>query len=216
MNKDVKKIIKKNKYRADFYKLKRKKDTSASADDKKKRLLFGFLQKVLISTIILLFLLICKKNDKIRFIHDKTLRNMNFMKIKHFFSTQLSSLFPTGSDPEKYVGNITINMEDTAKYRNGLVIQTAYSEPVLSCVDGIVIRIYNDDDLGRVVVIQDVAGYEYHYGYLDDIKMKIYNSVKYGDLLGIGITDESLNGKYYLEIKNGADYLDVIDTVNNS
>ena len=153
--------------------------------------------------------------NKYSFIYDKTLRNMNFMQIKVFMDEKFNGLFPKTDDDYKYVDSITININNTNNYKEGIMIETNYSEPVLSCVDGIVISIYQDNELGDVIVIQDRNGLEYHYGNLANIDVKIYHSISRGQILGVGRITAEMNGEYYLAIKDGNKVLNVIEVVNS-
>lgn len=217
MNKKLQKIIKKNKYRSSFYQQYKKQDNKESDNKKIKfnKYLYSLLNKVLISIIVLFILLISKKNQNISFIFDKTFKNMNFMQIKLFIDDKFNGIFPTTTEDYKYVDAINIDISNTISYRDGVIVEVNYAEPVASIVDGIVIRMYKDKDLGQVIVIQDRHGYEYHYGLLEDINVKIYSSVEYGQIIGMGRLNESLNCEYYLAIKDGRENLNVIEVINN-
>lgn len=216
MNKKIQQIIKKNKYQSKFYQMHKKTNKHKSSKDKKDGFrLATFTNKVLTSVIILLVLLIAKDNNKIKFLYEETLNNMNFVQIKSFVNRNLNGIFPKTNDLNKYVGSIVIDMNNSITYRDGMIIETAYSAPVESSVAGIVIRMYRDDDLGKVVVIQDILGREYHYGYLETIEVGLYSSVEYGDILGLGRLTADMNGEYYLAIEEDNDFLDVLDVVNH-
>ena len=216
MNKKLRKIINKNQHRSQFYhKYKRHDKDKVKEEKPKNKFLYSLLNKILISIIILFILLISKKHDKLSFIYDKTFKNMNFMQVKLFIDDKFNGLFPKTSDDYKYVDAVIIDLNNSQNYRESLLVETNYAEPIVSCVDGIVIRMYNDDDLGQVIVIQDSNGYEYHYGYLSDIEVNIYSSIEYGQILGLGRVNEGFNCEYYLAIKDGRENLDVIDVVNN-
>jgi len=220
MNKKVKQIIQKNKYRSKFYHLHKKSSkpkTHSNSENKdgKNKLYASFLNKLLVSVCVLLILLICKDNDKINFIYQETFRSMNFVSIKSYVNQNLNGIFPKTEDPNKYVGAIVIDMNNTTIYREGVMIETDYSAPVESSVSGIIIRIYKDNELGKVLVIQDILGREYHYGYFETIEVGLYSSVYYGDILGLGRMTEDMNGQYYLAIKDGDNYLDVLDVVSH-
>ncbi|QVK16951.1 peptidoglycan DD-metalloendopeptidase family protein [Mycoplasmatota bacterium] len=216
MNKKIQRIVKKNKYRSKFYQMyKKSKKQNLSKNNKDGYRLASFTNKILISICVLLLLLIARDNDKLNFVYEKTLNNMNFVKIKLFVNQKLNGIFPRTNDPNKYVGSIIIDMNNSMTYRDGMIIETAYSAPVESSVAGMVIRIYRDEDLGKVVVIQDILGREYHYGYLDTIEVGLYRSVEYGDILGLGRLTDDMNGEYYLAIKDGNEFLDVLDVVNH-
>ncbi len=220
MNKKLKSVINKNKYRSQFYHQHKKKlnqrktKPNLQKKDSSKKLI-SFSNKVLISICVFLVLLISKNDQKFKVLYEQTFKNMNFVKIQSFVTGKLTGIFPATNNPNKFVGSIIIDLSDTQNYRDGVIVETDYSAPVESCVDGIVIRIYNDDDLGKVFVIQDIFGREYSYGYLEDSDLKLYNNVEYGDILGVGKLTEDMNGEYYLAIKDGNDNLNVIQVVND-
>lgn len=218
MNKDVKYIIRKNKYRSKFYhqynkRVKIKKPQIPKKDKPIK--IVSFTNKVLLCVILFLTLLISRNSEKLGFIYNTTFKNMNFVQIKSFVDQNFNGIFPKTDDENKYVDAIVIDLDATTTYRDGLIIETEFATPVQSCVDGIVIQMYKDEDLGKVVVIQGKNGYEYHYGYLDNIDIRLYTYVSYGETIGIGRTNESMQGEYYLEIKDGNKNLDVLQVVNN-
>jgi hypothetical protein len=217
MNKKLKAVIRKNQYRSQFYQQHKPKKVEKKNDkeESKNSFLVLMINRILISALLFLVLLISKKDQKLNFIYDKTLRNMNFMQIKVFMDEKFNGLFPKTDDDYKYVDSITININNTNNYKEGIMIETNYSEPVLSCVDGIVISIYQDNELGDVIVIQDRNGLEYHYGNLANIDVKIYHSISRGQILGVGRITAEMNGEYYLAIKDGNKVLNVIEVVNS-
>ncbi len=213
MNKRLKKIIKKNKYRSPFYHQYKKPAEEEATERKSNKFLYSIFNRVLLSLIVLLVLLISRNQKKLSFIYDYTFKNMNFMRLRVFVDDKLNGLFPKTEDDYKYVDAVVINLDNSENYRDGLIIETNYAEPVLSLVDGIVISLYKDKNLGNVVVIQDELGREYHYGYLENIEVSIYKSINYGEVLGVGRLNSDFNGEYYLAVKDGADYLDVYEVV---
>lgn len=222
MNNDIKKIIEKNKYRSSFYKsLKRqsKKSISKKPDKPNKtnnntnQKFNSFLNKVLISIMILFVLLISKKDDRLSVIYKTTFRNMNIVKIEYFITHQFSGLFPPPDDEYKYVSAPVLDYTNTESYRDGVIVDLALGAPVQSSVDGRVIEFYQDDDLGKVVVIQDINNYLYHYGYLDDINVKLYQHVNIGETIGIGKSKADLDTYYYLSVTHNDEPVDVLNMV---
>ncbi len=217
MNKDINNIIKKNKYRSKFYQ-QYSKGSKAKKHVSKQTGSYRFnsiTNKILVCVILFLVLLISKNSEKLGFIYNTTFKNMNFMQVKAFVDQNLNGIFPKTDDENKYVDAVVIELDSTSTYRDGLIIETDFSSPVQSCVDGIVIRIYKDDDLGKLIVIQDENGYEYHYGYLDNIDIGLYQSVSYGEVIGVGRNNELMQGEYYLAIKDGLKFLDALQVINN-
>lgn len=209
MNRRLKKIIKKRK-RQQYY-------SNSNYQYKDKNKYFSYIMKlfnqILASIIVLLCLLISRNKDSLRFIYDYASKNMNFMKVKRFVDNTLVGIIPNYKRDE-FVGSIVINLDNTKDYLNGVLIETDYAEPVLSLVDGIVIRIYEDEEIGKVLVIQDELGREFHYGLLENTEVGMYSIVNKGDILGLGRLNERFNGEFYLAVYYKNDYLDVIDVIN--
>lgn len=206
MNRRLKKIIKKRKHQQ-FY---------ANHYQEKKHYsiyIMKLFNQILASIIVLLCLLISRSNEKLHFIYDYASKNMNFMKVKRFVDNTLVGIIPNYQKDE-FVGSIVIDLDNTKDYLNGIIIETDYAEPVQALTDGIVIRIYEDESLGRVLVIQDESGREFHYGLLENIEVGMYSIISKGDVLGLGRINENFNGEYYLAIYYNKEYLDVIDVIN--
>lgn len=91
-------------------------------------------------------------------------------------------------------GNVLINfsMDKTVyfatleqyKYNPGIVIEAAESEMITASVNGKVMDIYQDDELGNVVKMDIGNGYEIVYGQLKDIQVPEGSYVETGDLIG--------------------------------
>lgn len=223
MNKEIEKIIKKNQYRSKFYNDYKKKKPKKTLDHQNKsnnsidyNMINKILNRVLISCIIFLVLLISKENVNLDLIYKTTFTNMNFVKVDKFITDVYGGIFPKPHDDDLYVNNTVVRLDNTITYADGVMVSTTLYSPVQSHVDGIVIKIYEDDILGKVIVIQDFNGYEYHYGYLEDISVSLYNRIKYGETIGIGKPASSLDkSEFYLSIKYEDEKLDVVQVIND-
>ena len=220
MNKKIKEIIKKNQYRSKFYQTKRTVKKPKTKPKSKQQPFFkhksvqSFINKTLVSMVVLMVLLISHKDERLHFLYEKTLTHMNFAKIDHYITDTFGGFFPRTSDRSQYVNHSIITVNNSEPHRNGLMVHTNVFEPVQSHVSGIVIKIYEDKELGRIVVIQDRNGHEYHYGHFEDIQVRIYQRVEYGETIGMGrISSDMRSGVYFLAIKSGFEYLDVLAVI---
>ena len=219
MNKDIQKLIKKNKRRNRFYqfhKPKKVKLNNKNEETKTKKFLLKFMNRVLISAMIFLVLLISKKDQKLDFIYKNTFTHLNFAYVDKVIFNNLGSIFPKLKDGNLTVNNSYISLDNSKNYESGVLVTTSPFESIQSHTSGIVIKKYFDDKYGETVVIQDEFGREFHYGYLEDVKVNLYSRVSYGENIGIARISENMNdGNYFLSIKDGDDYLSVIDVVND-
>ncbi|MDF2700297.1 MAG: peptidase family protein [Haloplasmataceae bacterium] len=225
MNKDIEKIIKKNKHRSTFYKEHKENGLTIktcpvghqkNGHDKLKKFLYATKNRILISLAILLLLLISKKNYKYEVLYVETFKHLNFAQIDHFITKYIGTIFPKFKDGNLAVNNSYISLDNSSEYENGLIITTSPFETIQSHTNGVVIKKYYDDVYGDTIVVQDEFGREFYYGYLEDIKVNLYSRISYGEDLGIArISENMVDGSYYLSIKDGDAYLSVIDVVND-
>ena len=92
------------------------------------------------------------------------------------------------------VGNVLINysMDKTVyfptleqyKYNPAIIISAVEGEAITAAANGKVNRVYNDSELGNVVVMELGNGYEITYGQLKDITVSEGGFVNQGDIIG--------------------------------
>lgn len=98
------------------------------------------------------------------------------------------TLIPYSMDGSVYFATL-----DQYKYNPAMIIQADEGEDVLACSNGKVADIYNDAELGEVLVLELGDGYEAVYGQLTDIKVAVDEYVNAGDV----IASVSAPTKYY-------------------
>ena len=101
------------------------------------------------------------------------------------------------------VGNILINYSmdqtvyfptlDQYKYNSALVISAGKGEQITAATDGLVLNIYEDNQLGNVVVTDIGNGYNLTYGQVHDVKVYVGQYITTGQLIGSAGTPT----KYY-------------------
>jgi murein DD-endopeptidase MepM/ murein hydrolase activator NlpD len=228
MNKNIEQIIKKNKYRSNFYKT-HKRTPSASKPIKPVKQVHKDLEpnretsyavklfnRILIASFLLMLGLIIKKDPKLTRVNDYVFSNMNLKQIDFFVTDNLGRIFPIPDNDDLYVNLPVIDLYTTTKYENGVLVSTGLYEGVSSQVDGIVIQIKNHDELGKILVIQDAEGRSYEYGMLEDIQVSLYSRVSQGETLGLSKTKSDYEGgEFYLAIKEGKEYLNVLNVITN-
>ncbi|ERJ12772.1 peptidoglycan DD-metalloendopeptidase family protein [Haloplasma contractile] len=236
MNRDIERIKKKNKYRSKFYhefrghKPKRKnelvnnplpkiykrehKESKLNIDE---HFLWRVTYRVLISAIILLVVLISRKQSSSVITHSvykMYSHNINFMKIDRFITTNLGALFPIPKNDDLFVSGGYVGVDNTTDYRDGVMVSTDLFAPVSSHIEGIVTNVYTDEELGKVIEIQDINNNVYVYAGVEDVKVGIYSRIQYGEVLGIAKTSSDYNGAYYLAVRNNNNYLDVVEVIS--
>ena len=92
------------------------------------------------------------------------------------------------------VGNVLINysMDKTTyfatleqyKYSPAIVIGATEGESITAAADGMVVEIYEDEEIGTAVVMDLGSGYQLTYGQLADIQVSEGAYVKSGEVLG--------------------------------
>lgn len=98
------------------------------------------------------------------------------------------TLIPYSMDGSVYFATL-----DQYKYNPAMIIQADEGEDVLACSNGKVADIYNDAELGEVLVLELGDGYEAVYGQLTDIKVAVDEYLNAGDV----IASVSAPTKYY-------------------
>ncbi len=92
------------------------------------------------------------------------------------------------------VGNVLINYSmdkttyfatlDQYKYSSAIVIGANQGETISAAANGKVIEIYENEEIGKAVVMELGNGYELTYGQLEDIQVSKGSYVETGDIVG--------------------------------
>ena len=231
MNRELQKIIKRNQYRSKFYQYykppkerdkgsRRTPDMRETNDEpsSERKIHLPFLYQCLLAIIFLLAGMIVKKDPKLEPVNDFVFTSINLKRIEVSLTNTLGIIFPVVVPKDDVEVNLpVITFETTRNYKNGVIVRTELYEGIESHVEGTVIEIYRDDDLGEVIVIQDVEGNEWEFGMITDRRVNIYDRIYRGRVLGMAkTTDDYEGGEFYLAVKNRKRYLNVIDLVNSN
>ena len=168
-----------------------------------------FVNKLLISILLVLIVLICiKKNPNLKTtIKEKVFNNnISFAKINKWYKEKFGSILPIDNvipDDSVSVFNEQLKYKDDNLYKDGvkLTVENNYLIPVLQ--SGIVIFIGEKENYGKTVIIQQVNGIDVWYGNVNNINVKLYDYVEKGSLLG-----NSENNTMYLVFQKDGKYLD--------
>lgn len=108
-------------------------------------------------------------------------------------------------------GSITQSFEQNG---TGILVETEAEAPVESVKAGYVFYIGEQDNLGRMVGIQHSDGSESWYGMLQEVNVKLYDTVEAGKILGkVTSSNEAGKGIYYFALKQGEVYIDPIEVI---
>lgn len=116
---------------------------------------------------------------------------------------------------EDSVYNKTLNQWDA---HPGVDFQCAKGDNVYSMGDGKVTRVYDDDMLGKTVVVKSSTYTSYYSGLGDNVKAQKGSAVKTGDVLGTADTvpSEALEGNHiHIAVKVDGQYVDPLSLLNN-
>jgi hypothetical protein len=232
MNKEVEQIIKKNQYKSDFYKVFKKPHPNRSTVKQvpsfktnnpikptNLKTSMSWVMKLYYQSLIAIFVLVLglviKKDPQLEEVNQLVFSPLNIKKIDFFVMDTLGGVFPQPKKKDLSVSLPVIDMTTSETYKNGVLVTTKLFEGVTSQIEGIVIEIKTDHDLGKIISIQNVEGQIYEYGRLDDLKISLYTRVNQGDILGMAKTNNGYEGgKFYLAIYDDGHYLDVVNVID--
>lgn len=84
-------------------------------------------------------------------------------------------LMPFNMDNTVYFATL-----DQYKYNPAVIYKAEVGNPVVSCADGVVVNMYQNEELGQVVVLDLGNGYQATYGQLKDVNVAIGSTVTAG------------------------------------
>lgn len=164
------------------------------------KFLRNYLTKTLISAIIVFSVLILvnfSPNLK-TIINDNLFKtNVNFAKINNFYKKYITGIF---NKKEQIVFEETNNLK-YEDYQDGVKIINN-NENINLIESGIVIFIGEKENYGNTVIIQQSNGIDAWYGNVVDVKVKLYDFVEKGSILG------SKNDYYYMQFQKEGKTLD--------
>lgn len=153
------------------------------------KFLFNILIKSLVVIVIFLGSLIYvrqssenKKNFK-KIVYNNSL---SFARIYNVYNKYLGDAIPFKEifkNNTKVVSGEKLSYKSIKKSGNGYILKTDSYYALSALKSGIVIKVKTDKKYGKTLTIQDKDGVNITYGYLDNIKVKLYDYVKKGEII---------------------------------
>lgn len=164
-----------------------------------------FINRFLVTALLFMVCLIVTKNnaDMKKFISDNVYKNsIHFTKARNLYNKYFG----------KYIGEVKkeesvfsekLDYTKSNVYKDGvkLTVSKGYLVPAID--SGVVIYIGDNDDYGKVVVVEQVNGLDVYYGNVDSKDIKLYDYVSKGSLIG-EVKDTSL----YLAFQKEGKFVD--------
>ena len=153
-------------------------------------------------TITTLLVLKIKPDLKSSFYEYVFHKQISFVQINEFYEKYLKDVLPF-QDLWKVepVFQEKLTYSSISKYKDGscLTVSSSYLVPILE--DGMVIYMGEKEDYGLTVIIEQANGMEVWYSNLKNYRVKLYDYVEKGTLLG------EVDNKLYIVIKKDGKYL---------
>ncbi|MBY0494558.1 MAG: M23 family metallopeptidase [Cyanobacteria bacterium] len=112
------------------------------------------------------------------------------------------SIWPTHGWLSSSTGNRTDPFTGEKDYHPGLDISADKGDPVYSTADGTIVNASAAGNYGNLVIIDHGYGIETRYGHLSAFKVKVGQTVKRGDLLGlVGSTGRATGAHLHYEVR---------------
>lgn len=177
--------------------------------DKKKvkSKLIGFLNKMMVCAVILLVgLIVLKKNPEVKtYISKKVFNdNFSFAYIKEIYNKYFGNVLPSLEDDTVSVFDEKLGYKNKTKYLDGylLEVETNYLVPIIET--GIVVYIGEKEGYGNVIIVEQIDGANVWYGNILNTSVKLYDYVAKGNFLG-----ETKDNNLYLVLEKDGEYLDI-------
>ena len=158
-----------------------------------KREVLRFVNKLLLSSLILVVCLGLSKNNNFKtFIKEKVFnKNISFAKINEVYNKYFGKVYPIEiKEPtvqEVFSEKLTYLNKENYKEGVKLTVSNNYIVPVLD--SGIVVFSGNKDNYGNTTIIQQVNGIDVWYVGINTNGLKLYDYVEKGSILGEAKTD---------------------------
>ena len=177
-------------------------------DNKKvKNKILSFFNKILICTCILLIsLIVLRKNPSIREYISKELfeNNISFAYIKELYNKYFGKILPEKNNDVVSVFNEKISYKNKKEYLDGYVLEVNNNYLVPIVETGIVVYIGEKEGYGKVIIVEQVDGCNIWYGNIENTSIKLYDYVTKGNFLG-----ETKDNNLYLVLEKDGEYLDI-------
>lgn len=181
-------------------------------DSNKKSVIHKFLFNILIKSLIVIALFLGSliyirqsSNNKKKLKKIVYNNNLSFAKIYNVYNKYLGDVIPFKGmfkNNTKLVSNEKLIYKSIKKEGEGYILKVDENYLLFSLRSGIVIKTTKDKKRGNTITIQDKEGLNITYGYLNDVKVKLYDYVKKGEIIS-GIKKDSI----YLLIEKDGKYL---------
>lgn len=166
-----------------------------------------FFSKVLICIIILLMsLIITKKNPSTRKYIKENIYEKNFKlaKLHELYDKYFGSILPLSKivNNEQPVFNEKLNYKDDKEYKEGVELTVVNNYMIPALESGIIVFIGEKEDYGKTIIVDQVDGIEVFYSNVNTDSIKLYDYVEKGELL-----TETLTDKLYLVFYKDGEYI---------
>ena len=183
----------------------KKKNNEVEINSKLKRKIKSFINKVLISIIILLIgLIINKRNPSFSKKINKKLfeENINFIKLKKTYNKYFGKYIGETKQVED-VFTEKMNYKSKSIYKDGvkLEVESGYLIPAIE--SGIVVYEGEKEGYGYTVILEQINGINVWYSNINPKDIKMYDYINKGDLIG-----EAKDKKIYLLFEQKGKFLD--------
>ena len=187
------------------YRNSRKSKTKVKVRRRLKRNIRSLINKTLLSIIVFLVALIITKDNGTmkKLLNEKVYQDsIHFTKAKELYNKYFGKYIGE-KETEVSVFTEKLDYSQSNIYKDGvkLTVTSNYLVPALE--SGIVIFIGNNDDYGRVVVVEQINGVDVYYGNITEKDIKLYDYIEKGSLIG-----ETKDKTLYLAFQKEGKFVD--------
>lgn len=126
------------------------------------------------------------------------------------------SIWPTHGWLSSSMGNRADPINGTKDFHPGLDISADKGDPVYSTADGKIVNASAAGNYGNLVVVDHGYGIETRYGHLSAFKVKVGQTVKRGDLVGlVGATGRATGSHLHYEVRANGRILNPLQLLLN-
>ena len=182
---------------------------------KKKYVLKKKVKKAITKSLlgIILFLIgmiLIKNNPSLKKIIKENIyeNSFSFKKNKKVVEKYLGSLESLNEEKTSLVSNNTISYESIEKVNNKLKLKVPEKYPVPAIESGVVLYIGEKEELGKVLIIEQIDGVEAIYQNIDFQNMKLYDYIEKNEIIG-----EAINKEIFLLFQKNGETIDYQDKI---
>ncbi len=131
--------------------------------------------------------------------------SLSFSKINNVYEKYLGGVLPFDKivkETAKPVFQEKLTYTNKESYKDGLKLSVAQNYMIPAINSGIVVFIGEKENYGNTVIVQGVDGVDIWYGNTGNIKLKLYDYVEKGKLIG-----ESMDDKLFLVLQKDGKFL---------